>query len=277
MQYGVILPYNTAGSVLRLAQLAEECGWDGIFLGDAIWCEDPLICLAAAAAVTQRIRLGTMLIPAPLRTPWHLSSQALALDRLSNGRLTLGLGTGAVWMGWQSFPDEPAGGQARGEMLEECLDILTLMDQRQPFDYDGKHYHIKLSQMDPVFYPPAAVQQPRIPLWAAGVWPLKQSMARVLKADGVFVEKVDGQKHSQPVTPEDVSQVKAYIEAQRTAARPFDFIVSGKTEGPAPERMAQWQAAGATWWMEGDWGGTEQELSARLRLGPPGAGAGTAF
>jgi alkanesulfonate monooxygenase SsuD/methylene tetrahydromethanopterin reductase-like flavin-dependent oxidoreductase (luciferase family) len=58
MKYGLTLPYTTPRTVARLAQLAEESGWDGCFVGDAIWCEDPMIALAAAAMVTERIRLG---------------------------------------------------------------------------------------------------------------------------------------------------------------------------------------------------------------------------
>lgn len=130
MKFGLALPYNEVRIVARLAQLAEEAGWDGCFLGDAIWCEDPMIALAAAAMTTSRIRLGTMIIPVPLRRPWKIASESVALDRLSDGRLILGLGTGAVWMGWQSFPDEVTDSKARAEMLDETIDILTLLYQR---------------------------------------------------------------------------------------------------------------------------------------------------
>ena len=145
MKYGLALPYGSARMIARLSQLAEESGWDGIFLGDAIWCQDPIIGLAAAAMTTERIRLGTLITPVPLRIPWKLASESLALDHLSNGRITLGLGAGAVWMGWHAFPDEVSDTKARAEMLDETIDILTLLYQRKQFDYDGKHYHIKLT------------------------------------------------------------------------------------------------------------------------------------
>jgi alkanesulfonate monooxygenase SsuD/methylene tetrahydromethanopterin reductase-like flavin-dependent oxidoreductase (luciferase family) len=125
MKYGAALPYGSARSAANLAQLAEQAGWDGIFLGDAIWCEDPMICLTAVAMVTSRIRLGTMIIPVPLRRPWKLASESIALDHLSNGRLTLGIGAGAVWMGWQAFPDEPTNTKTRAEMLDETVAFLT--------------------------------------------------------------------------------------------------------------------------------------------------------
>src|SRR5574342_784468 len=123
MNYGLALPYTTPRTIARLSQLAEESGWDGVFLGDAIWCEDPMISLAAAAMTTERIRLGTMVIPMPLRRPWKVASESVALDHLSDGRLILGLGAGAVWMGWQGFPDEVTDTRARAEMWDESLDI----------------------------------------------------------------------------------------------------------------------------------------------------------
>ncbi len=141
MNYGIALPYTTPRTVAKLSQLAEESGWDGVFLGDAVWCEDPMIGLAVAAMVTNKIRLGTMITPAPLRIPWKLASESVALDHLSNGRLTLGLGAGAVWMGWQAFPDEVTDVKSRAEMLDESIDILTLLYRREPFDFDGKHYN----------------------------------------------------------------------------------------------------------------------------------------
>src|SRR5574339_32355 len=189
MKYAVALPYTTPRAVAKLAQLAEESGWDGCFLGDAIWTLDPMINLAAAAMTTSRIRLGTMITPVPLRIPWKLASESLALDHLSDGRLTLGLGAGAVWMGWQSFPDEVTDKKARAEMLDETIDILTLLYQRKQFDYDGKHYHLKLTQMELQHYPPKPVQQPRVPLWCVGLVGHPQSLQRTLKCDGIIVEK----------------------------------------------------------------------------------------
>src|SRR5574342_1432814 len=117
LKFGLALPYGSARMVAQLSQLAEEAGWDGCFMGDAIWCQDPMIALAAAAMTTRRIHLGTMIIPMPLRRPWKVASESLALDHLSGGRLMLGLGAGAVWMGWQSFPDEVTDKKARAEML----------------------------------------------------------------------------------------------------------------------------------------------------------------
>lgn len=273
MKYGLALPYGTARTVANLSQLAEEAGWDGCFLGDAIWCEDPMIALAAAAMVTSHIRLGTMLIPVPLRRPWKIASESLALDRLSDGRLILGLGPGAVWMGWQAFPDEVTDNRSRAEMLDETIDILTLLYQRKQFDYDGKHYHLKLTLMDEMHYPSKPVQQPRIPLWVAAAWPKKKSMLRVLKCDGILVEKKAPDGKSADATPADIRDIKAYVDANRTLTTPFDIVTSGKTAGldrtQLQDRLQPWIEAGTTWWVEGLWNEPEESVIARIRGGPP--------
>jgi alkanesulfonate monooxygenase SsuD/methylene tetrahydromethanopterin reductase-like flavin-dependent oxidoreductase (luciferase family) len=273
MKFGLALPYGTPRMVANLSQLAEESGWDGIFLGDAIWAEDPMIGLAAAAMVTRRIRLGTMIVPAPLRKPWKLASETLALDYLSDGRITLGLGAGAVWMGWQAFPDEISDTQARAEMLDETIDILTLLYQRKQFDFDGKHFHIKLTRMDLQHYPRKPVQQPRIPLWVVGIWPKMKSMRRVLKADGMFVEARDAEGKAVDATPDDIRKIKAYIDSHRELATPFDIVISGTTGSLEPEgrraKLLPYAEAGATWWVEGLWEGSEEQVMARIRQGPP--------
>jgi hypothetical protein len=265
--------YASPHSAANLAQLAEESGWDGIFLGDAIWTQDPMISLAAAAMTTHRIRLGTMVIPVPLRRPWKLASESVALDHLSNGRLTLGLGAGAVWMGWQAFPDEPINTKVRTGMLEETIDILSLLYQCKQFDYDGQYYHLKLTQLDVKHYPPKPVQQPRIPLWVPGIWPRMKSMRRILKCDGLLPQKMNPKGEFELVTPDDLHQMKAFIDANRTLTTPFDYITEGETGNLDPYKqrdlLQEWVDAGATWWVESLWENTEQEAAARLRQGPP--------
>ncbi len=273
IKFGLVLPYGSARIAANLAKLAEETGWDGCFLGDAIWCEDPLIALAAAAMVTSRIRLGTMLIPVPIRRPWHLASQSLAVDHLSEGRLILGLGAGAVLMGWQAFPDEVTDRLARAEMLDETIDILTRMHQREQFDYDGKHYHVKLTSMETRHYPSKSVQQPRVPIWVPGLWPRKKSMQRVLKCDGLLVEKIGPEGQHADVTPQDIRAIKAYVEANRTLTTPFDIVYSGQSGGldrpQLQEKLAPWVEAGITWWVEQFYGVPEEKVYERIRQGPP--------
>jgi hypothetical protein len=273
LKFGVALPYLGARSIANLAREAEKAGWDGVYVGDAIWCQDPMIGLAAAAMNTSRIRLGTMITPVPLRIPWKLASESVALDHLSGGRLTLGLGAGAVWMGWHAFPDEVIDKRIRAEKLDETIDILDLLYQRKPFDYEGKHFHLKLTLLDEQYYPPRPIQQPRIPLWVVGIWPRKKSMQRALRCDGLLPQKMNAKGELEELTSEDIRTMKAYIDTNRTHTTPFDIVVEGKTGEMTPdqvqEKLSAWAGAGATWWIEGLWEYSEEQVSARIQQGPP--------
>ncbi|RPI21584.1 MAG: LLM class flavin-dependent oxidoreductase, partial [Chloroflexota bacterium] len=195
MKYGFILPSGDARTAANLAREAELSGWDGFFLMEACWHIDAWVSLAAAAMCTDTIRLGTMLSPLSRMRPWKLASETATLDNLSNGRVILSVGTGALWMGYQPFLDEVRDTQVRAELLDEGIDVLNLLYEGKPARYDGKHYHVDLSALDPQYYPPPPVQKPRIPIWVVGVWPRMKSMRRVLKCDGLLPNKInpDGQ------------------------------------------------------------------------------------
>jgi alkanesulfonate monooxygenase SsuD/methylene tetrahydromethanopterin reductase-like flavin-dependent oxidoreductase (luciferase family) len=273
MNYGIVVPLKDAPAAVDLACEAEAAGWDGFFVGEAIWSIDPWVTLGAAAARTSRIRLGTMLTPMPLRTPWKLAGESVTLDHLSGGRAILSLGMGAVWMGWQAFPDYPTDARTRAELLDEGIDILTLLYERRQADYDGRHQHLRLTAMDTIHYPPRPLQRPRLPIWVVGAWPRKASMRRVLKCDGLIPAVIGADGAFGEVRPEDVRAMKAYVAANRTLTTPFDIVVEGQTVGQSQEQLERtlrpWIDAGATWWMETLFGITDEQLRERLRRGPP--------
>ena len=95
MRYGAVLPGGTAVQQLDQAVLAERAGWDGVFVWEAAYGADAWTMLAAMAARTTRVRLGTMLTPLPWRRPWKVASQVATLDQLSGGRAVLAVGVGA--------------------------------------------------------------------------------------------------------------------------------------------------------------------------------------
>src|SRR5438128_1306686 len=106
MQYGMVIEGGDVRTIATLAAEAEETGWDGVFIADAISIEtkkfpafpwfDPWVVLAAMAVRTERVRIGTFITPVPRRRPWKLARETATLDHLSNGRLILAVGLGAA-------------------------------------------------------------------------------------------------------------------------------------------------------------------------------------
>jgi alkanesulfonate monooxygenase SsuD/methylene tetrahydromethanopterin reductase-like flavin-dependent oxidoreductase (luciferase family) len=279
MQYGFILPLAEIEANLRLAQEVEEAGWDAVFVWEGLYGPDAWAMLAAIAMRTQRVRIGTMLTPVPRRRPWKLASETLTVDHLSNGRLILGVGLGAPDTGYDKVGEE-TDRKIRAELLDEGLDIITALWTGKPVTYEGKHYQVKdFSGMD------SHKILSHIPIWVVGGWPRKKSMLRVARYDGLLPNKIVGNKPTTNVTPEDVleahaitpddiREMKAFIDKHRTSTRPFDIVMEGTTPGDDPEAasaivrpLAQ---AGATWWLEADWTGTTiEKLSKRIKQGPP--------
>ena len=123
MKFGVILPGGTAGVQLEHAVLAEQSGWDGVFVWEAAFGVDAWSLLAAMAAATTTVRLGTMLTPLPWRRPWKVASQVATVDQISDGRAVLGIGVGAL------TTDLPLTGEVtdlkqRAEMMDEGIDLM---------------------------------------------------------------------------------------------------------------------------------------------------------
>ena len=275
MKYGFVLPMGDARTAAELAQLAEFAGWDGFFVWEPVWGIDAWVSLAAAAMTTQRIRLGTMLTPLSRMRPWKLASESATLDNLSNGRVIISVGLGAPDTGFEAF-GEVTDRKTRAELLDEGLDILTGLWKGQPFNYQGKHYPVKETNFFP---PPPPVQQPRIPIWVVGAWRSTKSLQRALKYDGLLPTVIDPEKGARQASPEELSRIKAYIDANRSDSTHFDIVVEGETPGDDPARAAAilhpWLQAGATWWIEGMWSLTDAadgpaRLRQRLEQGPPG-------
>lgn len=270
MRYAVNLPnleaYGDPQFAVKVAVAAEESGWDGVFVWDHIlgWdgatIGDPWVILAAIAQATSSIRLGPMVTPLPRRRPWVLARQAVTLDHLSRGRLTLGVGLGHPPDAEYSTFGEDGDARVRAAKLDEGLDVLTGMWTGEPFEHQGRHYRIEKSTR----FLPVPVQRPRIPIWVAGTIGKRSPMRRAARYEGYFPVTADG---STP-HPSEIADAVAYVNQHRSEVGLFDVTVVG----PAPDDPGAYAAAGVTWYQLSPRqdGESAEETLGWVRGGPPG-------
>ena len=249
MRSGLFLPPFDAladpAIVARLSAEAEEAGWDGVFVWDHVnWREpvaaiaDPWITLAAMATATERIRLGPMVTPLARRRPVKVARETATLDRLSGGRLTLGVGLGSDEFGSEySMTGEELDAKRRARMLDEALAILNAAWSGEPVHHHGEHYTV-----DGMRFLPRPVQRPGVPVWVAGFYGKPRPLRRAARYQGFFPVNLEH--------PEQLAEIVADLaalrrESGRDPAEPHDVVAAlAPRADPAPYR-----AAGATWWV----------------------------
>ena len=255
MKFGIYLPnfgpFGDARVLASLAQDAEKSGWDGFFIWDHIagmglHMVDTWVALAAITLNTHRIHIGTTVTPLPRRRPWKVARETVSIDRLSEGRLILGVGIGGGEWEWGDL-GEQTDLKERGAMLDESLSILVGLWSGEPFQYEGQYFHVKSTQ-----FLPKPVQLPRIPIWVGGFWPHKVPFRRAAHWDGafpLFETKSEEQELAQ------LEEAVNYITAHHIGHTPIEIICTGFTFGDKPARAAQMirqrSLLGMTWWLEG--------------------------
>ena len=143
-----------AGRVLEMAQRVELAGLDSVWVGDSLTAKprlEPLSTLAAIAACTKRVRLGTAVLLAALRHPVLLAQTCATIDVISQGRLVIGAGVGGAFNDaqvreWQAAGVGPKG---RATRLEEVVEIVKGLGSGQAVDYPGKHFNLDRVEMLP--------------------------------------------------------------------------------------------------------------------------------
>jgi probable F420-dependent oxidoreductase len=183
---GNIGPIGTAESVRNIAQRAEALGYDSLWTVERLlWpvnpqtpypatpdgllpeeykhVLDPLDSLTYAAAVTEKVALGTSVLDMPYYNPVVLARRLTTLDVLSKGRLRVGLG-----LGWSKDEMQASGaviGQ-RGAMAEEFIQVLKTIWTSNPAEFHGKFYQVPKSYIEP-----KPVQKPHPPIYLAAFAP----------------------------------------------------------------------------------------------------------
>ena len=238
MRYGFVMPFGDAAEIADAAALAERSGWDALFVWEAVWGVDAWVALTAAAMRTSTLRLGTLLTPVPRLKPWDLASRVLTLDQLSGGRVTLGVGLGALHEGWTAFePDE--GRRVRVQLLDEALAVYAGLMGGQPFAYEGRHFTVRPTDF---MLPDPPVQRPHPPVWLVGAWRVgatrQPSLERAARWQGWLPQVVDGTGEAIPRGPDELATMLATVRAAREAAglpwQGFDVCVEGELHGDDP-------------------------------------------
>lgn len=164
---------------LQLVRWAEELGYSEVWFGEHLtvpWegCPAPDLSIAQALRETDEIRLGTASLNLPLHHPAMVAHRVAYLDKLSGGRLNLGLGASGTLTDWQLFGVDGLEGENRTMMWESLDAILRLWSDPEPFEHEGEHWTI--TKPAPLFdgllaYHQTPLQDPHPPISVSGLSP----------------------------------------------------------------------------------------------------------
>ncbi len=244
MDFGVTIPNNWGiedpQEVLSLGPLAEGLGYDSVWVMDHLFNTGyirerlenrpyyhPLSTLSYLSATTSRVLLGTSVLVLPYHNPVELAKYAATLDQISGGRVTLGVGVGAMP---EEFDALGIPMRQRGSLTDESIAIM-----KELWTNPHPSYHSRRWGFDDLRFSPKPLQEPHIPLWIGGSSP--GAIRRAATAG-------DGW-HPTGLSPEEYSLGRREISEQATAAGrdPGSITMSTRVEvevhgGPSSPRAA---------------------------------------
>lgn len=204
------LAAKATADVVELAARVESLGFDAVWVGDSVLAKprlEPLSTLAAVAANTDAVELGTGVYLPTLRNPVHVAHQAATVDQLSGGRLSLGVGVGIGSDVKAEYENLDVPYRERGPRMDELLDVATALWSGESVDYDGHFYDLEDASIGfgpagglPIYVPSAAFDpdeglpmpiRDRIVEHADGwlpIWLSPEDYARTLDAIRGFLE-----------------------------------------------------------------------------------------
>ena len=244
MRFGVTIPNNwgiaDVKQVLAFGPLAEELGYASVWVMDHLFNNGyirerldnrpyyhPLATLSYLAATTQRVLLGTSVLVLPYHNPVALAKYTATLDQMSGGRVTLGVGVGAMPEEFAALGIPMA---ERGSRTDESIRLLKELWTRE-----APSYHSRRWRFSDLRFSPKPAQQPHIPLWIGGASPGAQRRAARL-GDGW---------HPSGLTPEEYAAGRQQVRdlAQAAGRNPDSLTMSARVEVDAAAGRASPQAA----------------------------------
>jgi alkanesulfonate monooxygenase SsuD/methylene tetrahydromethanopterin reductase-like flavin-dependent oxidoreductase (luciferase family) len=269
--------FAEARRIADLARVAEAAGWEALLVWDHlgfVWgtpSGDPWTLVTAAALATERLLVGTDVAVIARERPMPFARTVTTIDRLSAGRLVLGVGIGGALDEYRKA-GEPVEPKERAALTDEMLEVVGALLAGETVTHLGPAIVV-----DDVTLAPLPVQA-RIPVWIGGG--SRGARRRAARHDGWIPVTVDDEGRPS-LTPDDVRTALVEIQSERAAAGvaadvPFVVGIHGETPGPGPDGVAivrPWAEAGATWWLEmlHGWRGSTVDLFARVEAGPPRA------
>ena len=232
---------------VRLARLAEEHGFEGLLRSDHYTAinrpdadaHDAWATLAGLAAVTSRIRLGTMVSPATFRHPSVLARMAVTVDHISGGRVEVGMGSGWYEREHLAHGFPFLDGKQRFELFAEQVEIVVRSWSGERFDHDGPAYTLR----DQLALP-RPLQQPHPPLVLGGT--VKRRFAALAARYATEVNTL-GAPDDELRARKDALD-RACTEAGRDPATLGYSVMTacflGETDADVEERVARFLALG---------------------------------
>jgi probable F420-dependent oxidoreductase len=178
VEFGVLIPTREAimsgrpetGPLLTMAERAEAAGFDSVWIGDSITARprhEPLTLMAAIAARTRRVRLGTGVLLPALRNPVVLAHLIGTVDRVAEGRMILGVGIAADTPAIRKeFAAAGVPWERRVGRFLETLQICRALWQRDGMSFSGKHFTLDGATVEPKPHRPGGP-----PIWIGGGGP----------------------------------------------------------------------------------------------------------
>ena len=172
------------GQAIELAETAEGLGFGSVWAGDSILARprlEALTTLAAIAARTKQVKLGTAVLLPALRNPVILANEVANLDLLSQGRVVLGVGIGSKTPHVQrEFDSIGVSFARRVGIYEEGLEIMRRLWSEPEVTFTGRHFQLKEVSLGLL-----PIQKPGVPIWMAGT--VDAARRRMLRlGDGWF-------------------------------------------------------------------------------------------
>jgi probable F420-dependent oxidoreductase len=290
MRFGLTLPhygFSLPSGEISFADVelwgrrAEALGFDSVWVSDhlvysfarygvdtgPIASLEPLTTLAALATVTERVRLGTLVLCAPFRPAPILAKAAATLDGLSGGRLDLGLGAGWLREEFDAFGYRFGSTGERFTVLEETVVALEALFRGAPVTFDGGSVQLRDAVLDPA-------PDRRPPIWLGGKGGPRLLRLAAGHADGwnivwrvapdAYEEKLDGVRRACDAVGRDPStfrrSVGLYLTIGEDAAAARGAFERARAAAPGDALAGDDEAS----WRADTLSGTPEEILERV-------------